>query len=157
MESGAYHERETDTLAFTSVATMNFLQIHIPRHMRTPGEEGYRTPTVEDAERDLSTDADDRMSFPTPQALRQVHTSALESIQGPSPRMDPGKIKRKGDSQAVGSLGETDAEEPGVASLGWRQRIRHFTWAFFTLTMATGGIANVLYTGKYLSEHKDEG
>ncbi|SLM35795.1 hypothetical protein LPUS_00440 [Lasallia pustulata] len=29
----------------------------------------------------------------------------------------------------------------------WRERIRYFTWTFFTMTMATGGIANVLYTG----------
>jgi hypothetical protein len=31
--------------------------------------------------------------------------------------------------------------------LSWKRRIRHITWAYFTLTMATGGIANVLYTG----------
>lgn len=115
--------------------------------MRTPGEEGYRTPTVEDAERDLSTDAGDLIYPPTPQALRHVHTSALESLQGPSPRMSTGRVKRKGGAEDAGSLGETDTEEPVVADLGWRQRIRHFTWAFFTLTMATGGIANVLYFG----------
>ncbi|KAI8937211.1 hypothetical protein NX059_006419 [Plenodomus lindquistii] len=31
-------------------------------------------------------------------------------------------------------------------TLSFKQRIRHFTWTWFTLTMATGGIANVLYT-----------
>lgn len=116
--------------------------------MRIPGEEGYRTPTVEDAEFDLSTDAGDATTSPTPQALRRVHTSALESIQGPNPRVNTGRVKRKPETQDSGSLGETDTEDPGVeANIGWRQRIRHFTWAFFTLTMATGGIANVLYTG----------
>ncbi|KAL9025454.1 MAG: hypothetical protein Q9196_005726 [Gyalolechia fulgens] len=34
--------------------------------------------------------------------------------------------------------------------LHWRKRIRHYTWTFFTMTMATGGIANVLYTGEPL-------
>lgn len=34
--------------------------------------------------------------------------------------------------------------------LSWRERIRHFTWTWFTMTMATGGIANVLYTGMSL-------
>ena len=32
--------------------------------------------------------------------------------------------------------------------LQWRQRLRHFTWNFFSLTMATGGIANVLFNGE---------
>lgn len=35
-----------------------------------------------------------------------------------------------------------------LQKLEWRERIRHFTWTFFTMTMATGGIANVLYTGR---------
>ncbi|KAH7346123.1 voltage-dependent anion channel [Pyrenochaeta sp. MPI-SDFR-AT-0127] len=30
--------------------------------------------------------------------------------------------------------------------MGFRERIRHFTWTWFCMTMATGGIANVLYT-----------
>ncbi|KAK7519607.1 voltage-dependent anion channel-domain-containing protein [Phyllosticta citriasiana] len=30
--------------------------------------------------------------------------------------------------------------------LGFRERIRHFTWTWFCMTMATGGIANVLYS-----------
>ncbi|KAF2738157.1 hypothetical protein EJ04DRAFT_429692 [Polyplosphaeria fusca] len=34
----------------------------------------------------------------------------------------------------------------GALHLSFRERIRHFTWTWFTMTMATGGIANVLYT-----------
>ncbi|KAF2116003.1 voltage-dependent anion channel-domain-containing protein [Lophiotrema nucula] len=33
-----------------------------------------------------------------------------------------------------------------IENLSFRDRIRHFTWTWFTMTMATGGIANVLYT-----------
>ena len=36
---------------------------------------------------------------------------------------------------------------PVSGTLRWRDRIQHFTWNFFSMTMATGGIANVLFTG----------
>lgn len=39
--------------------------------------------------------------------------------------------------------------DPYGRPLGFRGRIRHFTWTWFTLTMATGGIANVLYAGMF--------
>ncbi|KIW08023.1 uncharacterized protein PV09_00968 [Verruconis gallopava] len=32
------------------------------------------------------------------------------------------------------------------AKLSFKERMRHFTWTWFTMTMATGGIANVLYS-----------
>jgi hypothetical protein len=40
-----------------------------------------------------------------------------------------------------------DEEEGEQMHMRFRDRIRHFTWTWFTMTMATGGIANVLYTG----------
>ena len=33
-------------------------------------------------------------------------------------------------------------------TLGWNERVRHYTWNFFSMTMATGGIANVIHTSK---------
>lgn len=36
------------------------------------------------------------------------------------------------------------------AKLPLKERIRHFTWTWFTMTMATGGIANVMYETSYL-------
>lgn len=44
---------------------------------------------------------------------------------------------------------EEDEEEAQKENLSFRERIRHFTWTWFTMTMATGGIANVLYSGVY--------
>ena len=35
--------------------------------------------------------------------------------------------------------------EPSGDKLSWKRQVRHFTWAFFTPTMATGRISNVIY------------
>jgi len=31
--------------------------------------------------------------------------------------------------------------------LSWRERVKHTTWAYFTICMATGGLANALHAG----------
>ena len=36
-----------------------------------------------------------------------------------------------------------------VHDLRFKERLRHFTWTWFTMTMATGGVANVLYQVPY--------
>lgn len=36
-----------------------------------------------------------------------------------------------------------------IHHLHFKERIRHFTFTWFTMTMATGGVANVLYQGEY--------
>ncbi|KAL4803915.1 voltage-dependent anion channel-domain-containing protein [Aspergillus unguis] len=115
-----------------------------PRHQRSRGAEGFRTPTIEDTEKDLSKtlSADDRANGlfqPTGSHVREAHSSALETIHGPQFR-SPNELEM--------GLTRSISRSTG-GKLHWKKRIRHFTWAFFTLTMATGGIANVLYTSKY--------
>ncbi|KAL4994800.1 voltage-dependent anion channel-domain-containing protein [Aspergillus recurvatus] len=112
-----------------------------PRHLRSPGAEGYRTPTIEDAEKDLSGTLSDGNAVlqPTGSRVREAHSSALESTHGSFHRPYGGVDV---------SLARTITESTG-GKLNWKKRIRHFTWAFFTLTMATGGIANVIYTIPY--------
>jgi hypothetical protein len=55
-----------------------------------------------------------------------------ERREGAGGRDDPGEVNTK-------------------TKIGFRGRIRHFTWTWFTMTMATGGISNVLYTGEWLA------
>lgn len=57
--------------------------------------------------------------------------------------MNMGEQGRRGD-------GVLDGEE-GIegGKLGFKGRVRHFTWTWFCMTMATGGIANVLYSGMW--------
>ena len=87
-------------------------------------QSGYHTPIVEDgAPRSVPLDFNE---YPFPvQTLTDSHISN-----------GTGKGK-------LSILGLEDQRR-----LSWKQRIRHFTWAYFTLTMATGGIANVIAQSK---------
>ncbi|KAL6229304.1 hypothetical protein BDW75DRAFT_105704 [Aspergillus navahoensis] len=117
------------------------MHLELPRHILSPGAEGYRTPTIEDAEKYLSRTLSDGNPViqPTGSRVREAHSSALESTHDSFCRPDSGV-----DVPLARTITEsTDGK------LNWKKRIRHFTWAFFTLTMATGGIANVIYTIPY--------
>ena len=113
--------------------------IHISRHMQLPHQEGYRTPTIEDYERH-SQDFDQNIIPQLPAKPASLDTNGHGSLPGVSE-----------DNSATKSHFSLHAE---LEKLAWTQRLRHFTWTFFTLTMATGGIANVLYAGEE-EEHKN--
>lgn len=117
--------------------------------MRSPGDDGYRTPTIEDAEQTLEIlGVTDSLG-----GARETHTSALEAaLQRASSRATDNTARHGHEEKShyahnVGaSLNRTFAEL-SASTLSWKKRIRHVTWAYFTLTMATGGLANVLYEG----------
>lgn len=124
-------------------------ELAVPRHMRSPGDDGYRTPTIEDAERTLEIlgVADSPGSN-----AREVHTSALEAaLQRVSSRATEHTAHKEYNrcKDRDGSSLTQRATNSSASTLSWRKRIRHVTWAYFTLTMATGGLANVLYAGEY--------
>lgn len=126
--------------------------LRVPRHLRSPGDDGYRTPTIEDAEQTLAVlGVTDVPSLGAGANTRQVHTSALEAaLQKVTSRATDQTASNKEFSHCVDRDGPeltrkvTDAS---ASRLSWKKRIRHVTWAYFTLTMATGGLANVLYEG----------
>lgn len=63
-----------------------------------------------------------------------------------------GRKKKDEDLDSVEEKSEVSIEGNGHAmkKIGWRERIKHFTWTWFTMTMATGGIANVMYVPRCL-------
>ena len=109
--------------------------IAIPAHMLSPGEDGYRTPTIED------------FGHGSDHATQYGHHHDHAWFGCPRSHSPPtlrDRFPRRGSSVPHALL----------EKLEWRERIRHFTWTFFTMTMATGGIANVLYTGTNLPLYK---
>lgn len=123
-------------------------ELSVPRHMRSPGDDGYRTPTIEDAERTLSVLG---VGDSPGNNAREVHTSALEAaLQKVSSRAtdNTARLEFNHCKERVGSQLTRRGTDSSASTLSWKKRIRHVTWAYFTLTMATGGLANVLYEGE---------
>ncbi|KAK2760321.1 hypothetical protein FQN54_002389 [Arachnomyces sp. PD_36] len=126
-------------------SSMLSLPSSLPRHLRNPGDDGYRTPTIEDAEihqRKFAAAATDGFPFPN-QRARSLTTADTD---GSNPQFRLTVSDSHGEKfRAAGPPTHIDLSDPSwPVKLNWKQRIRHITWAFFTLTMATGGIANVL-------------
>ncbi len=110
----------------------------VSRHLRKPGEDGYRTPAIEDLEH--------------PGIDTSTFTSALSNgIDGPlhSPTRVHYMNQYFGHNPHFCHRKDHSDELPFASprKLDWKQRIKHVTWAYFTVTMATGCIANVLATG----------
>ena len=109
---------------------MGFATEPIPRHTLHPGQDGYRTPTIEDYQ---SSGRPGDHEYPSllSSAIHRAHlTNSNHSIRETFDKFE-GKVEEK------------------LEKLAWKQRIKHFTWTFFTITMATGGIANVIYQGMF--------
>ena len=95
-----------------------------------PGQDGYRTPTIEDY------DQHGRQNQPYRRPGGHSTSSSFMRL--------PISTAFSGNAQ---NLSNTSINNDFWQKLEWRERIRHYTWTFFTMTMATGGIANVLYSG----------
>lgn len=97
-----------------------------------PFRDGWRTPAIEDPEHQANRSR--RVDY----GFANEHTPRQRS--GPSD-----------DDEVLTKAEDHDEERP--KHLSWPQRMQHVTWAYFTITMATGGIANVLHEGSKPSLH----
>lgn len=112
-----------------------------------PGQDGWRSPTIEDAH------------HPRNLEMHRSHTSQLSEKSRAPPEVDgvhhrrtearPSASTRRTSSATFDQHGDNhaSAEEP-VQHLSIRQRIKHVTWAWFTIVMATGGVASTLRAGR---------
>lgn len=106
-----------------------------PNHMVLPEQDGYRTPTIEDYEQHNSSSTRARHRHAGSSTDNHFH---LPITLPPSAMFTKRNI----------SLSNLNPAPRILEKLEWRERIRHFTWTFFTMTMATGGIANVIHSGE---------
>ncbi|EXJ68824.1 uncharacterized protein A1O5_07755 [Cladophialophora psammophila CBS 110553] len=104
---------------------------------RSPyAQDGWRTPIVED-----------------PEHRANRSRNYFNNVSPPETSSEPPWK----DSQTTAAANGEDAEKGKAEGmlddhpkvLSWSQRMKHVTWAWFTLTMATGGIANVLHAVPY--------
>jgi C4-dicarboxylate transporter/malic acid transport protein len=95
--------------------------------MLSPGQDGFRTPTGED----FAEFNKDPHTPNTPRGGRNYDDDTSTPILS--------------GARSHFSMSLSEQLDKLDEKLQWRQRIRHFTWTFFTSTMATGGLANVLY------------
>lgn len=81
---------------------------------------------------------------------KDVENNGADSTTGFKPQPGlvdyrTGKHTSTRDSKTTSENDIDDNVENDDLRLTWRERIRHFTWTWFCLTMATGGIANVIH------------
>lgn len=117
--------------------------ISLVTHFLFPPMPGTSTKSIE---RDIERDTASSPKSSSSSASEQHPWRSQEQIQCPSPL----------EKDSSEDMGKEKYEKNGKHSkhvsldtrLKLKERIRHFTWTWFTMTMATGGIANVLHTGK---------
>ncbi|EDN11241.1 TDT malic acid transporter [Histoplasma capsulatum] len=135
----------------------------IPRHFRRPGDDGYRTPTIEDVEKYCEFPFAEELLYVSESQCDMPITPVLDRLRSRASQYATGSRHIGHDASTTGmQLNERKSTNISESfyncnndvdslplDLPWKERIRHFTWAFFTLTMATGGLANVLYLIPY--------
>ena len=119
--------------------------VPLPPNMAEPMQDGYRTPMGEDYEQHFQGRHHQMENIaPYPTNSSNGHISWLGSMHHKHRWFRPGS--------GPGSAGRSHLSFSAVSEkldekIHWKQRMRHFTWNFFSMTMATGGIANVIRTG----------
>lgn len=114
--------------------------------VRQPDNDGWRTPVIEDDDHPLNLWRTQHTngtalesSFPSQDGMSTENFNRFQQTEPPPPPIEKAHAKP----------GDRYVNEE---HLPWRERVKHTSWAWFTMTMATGGLANVLHAGKHYSQ-----
>jgi hypothetical protein len=140
------------TKHFNHRGAMIHLSSQVLQEESRPRNDGYRTPTIEDPEHPAHST---RNSWHQTGSLRTapqtIHSSqhGLGVSSSRTPEANLQVLDEHSDESGFNP-------DPKPMVLSWSKRMKHVTWAYFTLTMATGGIANVLSRGEYILESEKQ-
>ncbi|KAF2013572.1 hypothetical protein BU24DRAFT_464339 [Aaosphaeria arxii CBS 175.79] len=126
--NGWVHTREPNTPRYEAPVTPRYGAPATPRYPGPIGPNGY----PEDRK-----DQDRKVQDPFTVDERSVQPTPRES-----PRESFDIEKQKHEAHAVPH--DPHKKDPNQPKLPFGQRLRHFTWAWYTLTMSTGGVATLL-------------
>lgn len=113
---------------------------------RRPGNEGWRTPMIEDDDHPLNMWRSQHSSGTAFESSSQSHSQeeiVNQQTATPQPQGAPVSSRDLRHKLTHHTQHSTHPEH-----LPWKERLRHTSWAWFTMSMATGGLANVLNAGK---------
>lgn len=91
--------------------------VAVPLHMKAPGEEGYRTPTIEDYERHRRES----------RQQNQQNQQAERPLTGHSESAPHGEKQRPFTSRPF-NLSNLSLNNQSMEKLAWKERVRHYTW-----------------------------
>ena len=114
-------------------------QVSLPRRMRqTLPENGYESPRSPDDEISFG------LGIGSGERKRVVPTKSSDNQDGLGSPYSRAHLN----GGAGSARRKIVDEDGGKTKAGFRGRVGCFTWTWFTMTMATGGIANVLHSSK---------
>lgn len=115
-------------------------QISLPRRIRTIlPENGYESPQLPDDDILFGQGIHNGQRRSARRSKGSDKGDKHDQVDGPDSR-----AYLNGESRV--DQPKTDEEDGEKTRVGFRDRVRCFTWTWFTMTMATGGIANVLHS-----------
>lgn len=118
-------------------------------NVRPSGHDGWRTPPIEDDQHPLNVWRSQQSSSGTAfESSSRSHSQEEMAITQPT-RPQHAETTMSSSSLRVRPTHRSylSSHSAHPEHLPWKERIKHTSWAWFTMSMATGGLANAMNAG----------